>query len=75
MLMTIGRFGVENLRQNDLVENALRYFRPAALPRSEVSNSSASILRLTLCMQYSVKLTMLMKTQIGQHCGEMQLKR
>ena len=25
-------------KQNDLVENALRYFRPAALPRSEVSN-------------------------------------
>ena len=41
MLMTIGRFGVENLRQKnktDLVENAQRYFRPAALPRSEVSN-------------------------------------
>ena len=27
-------------KQNDLVENALRYFRPAALPRSEVSNST-----------------------------------
>ena len=27
-------------KQNDLVENAQRYFRPAALPRSEVSNST-----------------------------------